>query len=102
MRKLVSEALAHVIIDVIGAQQLFKGLGCVSEVLGQNVAHAAALPHLLAQVGQLTGLGLDQRVKLTAGRIGKVMFVKRYNGKNRCVKCVVLTAYLIRKEGIIW
>lgn len=66
LRELVSEALSHIVIDVIGAQQLFKGLGGVSQVLSQNMAHATALPHPLTQMRQLAGLGLDQRVKLTA------------------------------------
>lgn len=76
--ELVSEALSHVVIDVIGAQQLFKGLGGVSQVLSQNVAHSTALPHPLTQVRQLTGLCLDQRVKLPAGRMVKIAFMHQY------------------------
>lgn len=75
LRELVSEALSHVVIDVIGTQQLFKSLGGVSQVLSQNMAHATALPHPLTQVRQLTGLRLDQRVKLTAGRLVRVAFM---------------------------
>lgn len=80
LRQLVSEALSHVVIDVIGAQQLFKGLGGVSQVLSQNMAHATALPHPLTQVRQLTGLRLDQRVKLTAWRMVRVLLRVKIHG----------------------
>lgn len=56
--QLFSEALAHVVVNVIGTQQLLKGLGGVAQVLGQDVAHATPLSHPLAQVRQLTGLRL--------------------------------------------
>lgn len=78
LRELVSEALSHVVINVIGAQELFKGLGGVSQVLSQNMTHATALPHPLTQVRQLTGLRLDQRVKLTAGRMVRVAIMNHY------------------------
>lgn len=68
LRQLISEALAHVVVNVIGAQQLLKDFGGVSQVLSQNVAHATALSHLLPQVRELTGLRLDQRVELSAWR----------------------------------
>lgn len=58
LRQLFSEALAHVVVNVIGTQQLLKGLGGVAQVLGQDVAHATPLSHPLAQVRQLTGLRL--------------------------------------------
>lgn len=73
LRQLLSEALAHVVVDVIGSQQLLEGLGGVAQVLRQDVAHPPPLPQPLAEVRQFTGLRLDQRVKFAAhrGRRGK-------------------------------
>lgn len=73
LRQLLSEALAHVVVDVIGSQQLLEGLGGVAQVLRQDVAHPPTLPQLLAEVRQFPGLRLDQRVEFAAhiGRRGK-------------------------------
>ena len=57
--QLFSEALAHIVVYVVGTKQLLEGLGGVTQVLDQDVAHPAPLTHPLAQVGQFTGLGLD-------------------------------------------
>lgn len=68
LSQLVPEALAHVVVDVVGPQQLLEGLGGVSQVLGEDVAHASTLPKSLAEVRQLSGLSLDQSVEFTADR----------------------------------
>lgn len=68
LSQLLPEALAHVVVDVVGPQQLLEGLGGVAQVLGEDVAHAPTLPQPLAQVGQLSGLSLDQRVEFTTER----------------------------------
>lgn len=62
--KLFSEALAHVVIDVVGTQQLLEGFGRVTQVLREDVADAPPLSHLLPQVRQLSCLCLDQCVVL--------------------------------------
>lgn len=64
MGKLLSEALAHVVIDVIGSQQLLEGFGGVAQVLREDVADSSTLSHLLPEVRQLPCLCLDQRVVL--------------------------------------
>ena len=66
--QLLPEALAHVVVDVVGPQQLLEGLGGVAQVLGEDVAHPPALPLPLAEVRQLSGLSLDERVEFTAER----------------------------------
>lgn len=66
LSQLVPKALAHVVVDVVGPQQLLEGLGGVPQVLGEDVAHAPALPQPLAEVRQLSGLSLDQSVEFTA------------------------------------
>lgn len=68
LRQLLSEALAHVVVDVIGSQQLLEGLGGVAQVLRQDVAHPPTLPQPLAEVRQFTGLCLDQGVEFAAHR----------------------------------
>ncbi len=88
--ELVSEALSHIVINVIWAQQLFKGLGGVSQVLSQNMAHPSTLPHPLTQMRQLTGLCLDQRVKLTEGRMMKVAFMHQ-----NYLQWIYITDYII-------
>lgn len=50
LRQLLSEALAHVVVNVIGSQQLLKGLGSVAQVLCQDVTHPPTLPQPLAEV----------------------------------------------------
>lgn len=95
LSQLLPETLTHVVVDVVGTEQLLKGLGgcflkkkkpykhkndvnnkrlClpdlggVPHVLGEDVADPLALPHPLPQVGQLAGLGLDQGVVLPVAR----------------------------------
>ena len=65
LSQLLPEALAHVVVDVVGPQQLLEGLGGVPQVLGEDVAHPPTLPQTLAEVRQLSGLGLDQGVEFT-------------------------------------
>lgn len=60
--KLFSEALAHVVIDIIGPEQLFECFGSVSQMLREDVANSSSLTHPLSQVRQLPSLSLDQRV----------------------------------------
>lgn len=71
--QLLSEALAHVVVNVIGSQQFLEGLGGVAQVLCQDVAHPPTLPQPLAEVRQFTGLRLDQCVEFAVyrGRRGK-------------------------------
>lgn len=80
LSQLLPEALAHVVVDVVGPQQLLEGLGGVPQVLGEDVAHPPTLPQPLAEVRQLSGLSLDQRVELTAER--KNTSVKSYMTTN--------------------
>ncbi len=68
LSQLVPEALSHVVVDVVGPEQLLEGLGGVSQVLGEDIAHTSTLPQPLAEVRQLSGLSLDQSVEFTTKR----------------------------------
>lgn len=61
--ELLPEGLAHVVVHIVGTQQLLEGLGGLAQVLRQQLAQAAALTRPLAQRAQLSGLRLDQRVE---------------------------------------
>lgn len=74
LRELLSETLTHVIIHVVGTQQLLEGFGGVAQVLGENVADASTLSHSLAQVRELASLSLDQCVVLTETKSAHTQF----------------------------
>lgn len=63
LSQLLPEALAHVEVNVVGPQQLLKGFGGVPQVLGEDAADAPPVPQPLAEVGQFSGLSLDQSVE---------------------------------------
>lgn len=60
--KLFSEALTHIVVDIVGPEQLFECFGGVAQVLREDVANSSSLTHPLAQVRQLPSLSLDQCV----------------------------------------
>lgn len=92
--QLLSETLTHVVIDIVGTEQLLEGLrgvtiffknyshtdkkrwgiisdclgllylGGITHVLGENMTDPVALSHPLPQVGELASLCLDQGVVL--------------------------------------
>lgn len=62
MCQLITEALPHIVVNIIRSEQLLKGLCGISQVLFQYVADASALTHLLTEVGELSSLDLDQTV----------------------------------------
>lgn len=65
LSQLLSEALTHVEVDVVGPQQLLEGFGGVAQVLGEDAADAPPVPQALAEVGQFSGLSLNQGVEFT-------------------------------------
>lgn len=94
--QLFPEALAHIVVDVIGPQKLLKGLGGVSQVLGEDVTYASTLLQPLSEMRQLSGLSLDQSVKFTTerGRAKKRKLINRLSLVSCNVTCFWRIAFV--------
>lgn len=66
--QLLTEMLLHVAVNLITAEELFKGLCCVLDMLDEKGRDSPPNPHLFPQVGQLSSLILDQGIFPKAGK----------------------------------
>ena len=60
--QLLTEMLFHVIVNLLTAEELFKGLHCVLNMLDEKGRDSPPNPYLFPQVGQLSSLILDQGI----------------------------------------
>ena len=66
--QLLTETVLHVVVDLITAEELFKGLHCVLDMLDEKGRDSPPNPHLFPQVGQLSSLILDQGIFPKVGK----------------------------------
>lgn len=60
--QLLTEMLFHVRVNLPTAEELFKGLHCVLDMLDEKGRDSPPNPYLFPQVGQLSSLILDQGI----------------------------------------